>query len=57
MLVTLFGMVMEVSLEHLLKVSSPMLVNPVKYCSSLKEVISEFEEKTWSRLVTAAASA
>ena len=56
MLVTELGMLTEVSPEQFRKAQCPMLVSPVKYCSSLNEVMFLFLN-TVPKSVTAAASA
>ena len=55
-LITLLGMIIEVSLEQAQKVLSPILVNPVKYCNSSNDVIWELESNTEPKFFTAAAS-
>ena len=54
--VTELGRVIVVKFTHPSKAPSPMEVNPVKYCSSLKLVISVLFWNTLLKSVTAAAS-
>ena len=56
MLVTFFGMEMEVKLLQPWKAELLMLVKPVKYWSSLKEVIDVFPLSTSPKVVTISAS-